>query len=1299
MCFCSHLDSVDGPERSVFDLTSDDDGSDSGSESARRSLKAHPGHQRALDGSTSTSRSKGKNKKKAKNHAGVPTTAQTAALSDNSEGGRGEDSEAVDVRDLQSSDDDDDSHIVRTTQDLKMAEAMAAVRKASTSASAQRDEEDIAVKWGVEEAMGAGREEEEGTRVEDEEGGKRKEAGEGEHAAAHTPSAVGGRGSVSAAGGNPGPESGGSQSGRGLKSCSPELLSFHALYPFLEDEGWIIAKGRGLETWFYLIPGKKGRTGKPGVDYYVSEKEVVQHVYGDEKMLARHEAFCQTTAAADVVARRPASNSTSVRVTAERGEGSRPGGQGSARDPSEASTRRGKRKARGETAAGSSAESGARINAETRPAPVQRQTSGRRRRESEKNNGRRNPGRLAARPRSEGGVDWAQKWRDEWPKLSEEGWHWVYGTGLLTGCIYLKPDVSKADGRLGTDMFFSRQAVLEHVLASASGASASGVSASGASASGAGGPAERDTESESDSENDSENRGVEPQTWQEWSLSRHREPRRKGLTSLEVMKLPGRGVGLKNTRSPPAVAVQGGRSSSIDSSASAPEQGDGQSANRGSDRLQPPAQGRVKRGRGRPHKSPQTGGVPDPTVKRLPVGGSKQPVRELHDDANGEQLQVVENDEESAGENQDERDDDATQPQFELSTAINLAKLGSCQASGASPAASAAAAVFETDGDAGSGEVSRVPSGRPVGDTASLAHPAVGTREGAGRAPEASLTQAPSTSLGKRPRPTRDSPTPSVNGSNGSGGDVTNGVVDRIPNRKPPANSPPNSSCSVEGSGGSNTKTRRSPIVESGVRSSSRRIIAGPFSGLGVIITGLSGDAREKIQASIQKLGGKAVDILDSGASGEWRKLLLNEAALVDAGREREKMVNSGGGRSTVSETGATFSSASTARSRRMIAIATPGSDRTPKFQLAMAAGMPIVHPSYIAACTSMATEVETAGYLLPFGRSALRDRRVIMPHRQARDRPFQGKNVMLCMDGQGVEQTALGNWVFILTVAGATVKLLQEGGGERKGVGVGAGLEVSWSTLEVALDLLKEGHVFCVIGPKRVDGDPVSASSLAVEEAAVQAGTPAGSLEWAVQCMAHGRFLLPNVGTCPWFPLGAAGGGSGGGCSLASSVGTKEKGKGRRGGKRSGRGRGRGRGAASGRKTSGDEVGPFYVHLSAGRRYVAGDYIFLKRAAASNNSGGAAVGTASVADNPPRVARVKSFRRDAGGNVWVAVISMKRGDGAKVLVASGEEGDDEEEEVGEEMLGARVLALTKREMETTQLYSLSDSGIFCLRD
>lgn len=504
-----------------------------------------------------------------------------------------------------------------------------------------------------------------------------------------------------------------------------------------------------------------------------------------------------------------------------------------------------------------------------------------------------------------------------------------------------------------------------------------------------------------------------------------------------------------------------------------------------------------------------------------------------------------------------------------------------------------------------------------------------------------------------------------------------------------------------------------------GVRSSTRRVRvnAGPFSDLAVIVTGLRGDPRKELVGNITRLGGEEVVVFGKDCHADaWKKWLLDYAGRRvdrDWKPEAEASASSprtsdGGTPGKVEAAAATPGSRASAPPRRLIAVATPDSDRTPKFQLAMAAGVPIVHPSYLAACASIATEVRTDGYLLPLGRSALGDRGLVMPSRSAKDRPFQGKTIMLCMDGSEGDRATLGNWVLTLNLAGATVKLLQESGGERKGGGAGAGLgvvEASWCTVEAAIKLVEDGDIFCVIGPKITDGCSVLPATAAVAEAAEKMGTPAGSLEWAIQCIAHGRLLLPNARTCPWFPLDTPGA-DGAGSSARSGGSGDKKGGGR------GRGRGRPRGGRKGQGkrggSSGGEDGSFFfhVHMAGGKRYVAGDYVFLEKGKGSaGNDGGrgeAAAANGGAVEGGPRVARIVSFRREAGGKVRVVVTAIRRGDGDKVLIAAGgKEGEDEgqEEEVDEEMLGARVLALTKREMEATQLYSLNDGGIFCLAD
>lgn len=131
-----------------------------------------------------------------------------------------------------------------------------------------------------------------------------------------------------------------------------------------------------------------------------------------------------------------------------------------------------------------------------------------------------------------------------------------------------------------------------------------------------------------------------------------------------------------------------------------------------------------------------------------------------------------------------------------------------------------------------------------------------------------------------------------------------------------------------------------------------------------------------------------------------------------------------------------------------------------------------------------------------------------------------------------------------------------------------------------------------------------------------------------------------------------------------------------------------------------GEETGPFHVYLSGeSKRYLAGDYVLLVKEKRATKNGAAAgvgggVGAAVDAANRPRVVRIRYFERDSDGELVVWVTAMERGDdGSKVLVAGGKE------RVGEAMLGDRVLAMTRREMETTQTYSMKDDEIFCLSD
>ncbi|CAN0177043.1 unnamed protein product [Ectocarpus sp. 12 AP-2014] len=1197
-------------EPNVFDMNSDDESSDGGGGVVGRPTTSQQSdRRRASKKSTGANRGKGKNKAKVPNPAddlGPPRRVAAVACEEKvrqeEEEEEEEESVGVDVRDLHTDDDDDDDddddQVVMTTQELRTERAMAAIRKDTTPVSAEDEEEGEEEEQeeeegerglqdgGEEEAQTlgkGGKDEKEVVGEGDEEiKDREKHPFRGEGADAEKSSEVGGRASIAAAG------------DKGLVAAadggvkSPEWLTYKAMVSFLDIEGWKCVHGKGLHTWFYLLPGKKGRNGRYGLDFLVSEEEVVQHVRCDQPALSRYEAFLKAKAKAAAAAAVEAPPPTSsVGAKADRvddscpGDGGGGGGRRGADGPVKARPRHGKSSDGGGGIAGSSveanvdpaampagapsgaapaarpattprkngrgngrgsAQAGGRQTAEG-PAPQelppnaagskpgsgtgeaaqtastkQRAGHGRRRGSGRTGDGGQKSDepaardKPAARGRSQGAVDWVQKWRDDWPKLQEDGWHWAYGNGVVDGCVYLKSGATKKTGRLGVDMFYSRQSVLEHVLESVPKQADPPV----------GGAAEPPVENgggKADVDGTDDNG-----PFVEWSLGLHRVRRQKvqraysrdmtppDAPPVEAMSLPGRAGGRRGVPSPPSA-----KKSSAGKPAGQKQAGSRQTAPRGKEGS--------KRGRGRPPTIPEgDDAAPGPATKRRRVGVAKRPSRKPRD-----------------------------------------------------------------------------------------------------------------------------------------GGESS----------------------------------------EQGLE------MGGPFSGLGVVLTGLRGEMRSELEASVTKLGGKVVKVAGGKVSDDdgWLSWILEEVRQSVAGGRDPKIGAVVGCMPNGDKP--------TPPLRRMITVATPDSDRTHKFQLALAAGMPIVHPSWVGACSSVATVIPPLGYILPLGRSALGDRGLLMPPvGSARGRPFQGKNIIFCGDGLDGGKNAVDNWVFSLTVAGATVIVLHEGGrGDKKNAGAASpGTEAGWCTLESALKLVKDGQVFCVIGSKSADGGSASASTAAVEEAAEVMGTPAGSLEWATQCIIHGRLLLPNAGTCPWFPLGGSGGGGGGagsGSGAGGGGGSRDKkGKGRQ---RAGRGKG-GRGAAKGEVGTSGEADPFYVHLSGGKRYVAGDYVFLhkdKSAAMSSNGGGADAGTgggsraataaAAAGAVPPAVARVVSFRREAGGKVKVTVTPMKRGDGPKILVAPGGENGEEEEELDDDVLGGRVLLLPKEHMTKANHYAFNDSTIYFL--
>ena len=216
------------------------------------------------------------------------------------------------------------------------------------------------------------------------------------------------------------------------------------------------------------------------------------------------------------------------------------------------------------------------------------------------------------------------------------------------------------------------------------------------------------------------------------------------------------------------------------------------------------------------------------------------------------------------------------------------------------------------------------------------------------------------------------------------------------------------------------------------------------------------------------------------------------------------------------------------------------------------------MHPSYLSACSESAAEVETAGYLMPYGRSALSVGGLMMPllhPGRDNERPFEGKTIILCVSEEAAAtgETTLENWLFVFEVAGATVKVVRDDHGGDSVVRADSSAAVAKDlgsdnrcTPQGARRLLAEGRVHCVIGPSMDGAAPQAttstAAAAAVLQAAVNAGTPTGTLEWAAQCMAHGRFLLPSADTCAWFPVhvaAAAGGPTGRTTSTPREIGS----------------------------------------------------------------------------------------------------------------------------------------------------------------
>lgn len=290
---------------------------------------------------------------------------------------------------------------------------------------------------------------------------------------------------------------------------------------------------------------------------------------------------------------------------------------------------------------------------------------------------------------------------------------------------------------------------------------------------------------------------------------------------------------------------------------------------------------------------------------------------------------------------------------------------------------------------------------------------------------------------------------------------------------------------------------------------------------------------------------------------------------------------------------------------RQVLAVATPASYRKAKYMFAVAARIDIVHPLYLDHIQGARVPADTQNYLLPIGRSALSDRSLIMPHPPTfggkraggqyvsgappDDGPFQGKNVLIHGD-RGYSPS----WNLILWVAGACVTTIDAADGHL------AGLPSNWppvtdgDNVKYVSNCLRQGKFDFFIS---LDESGGKRSQQQLAAAACEVGVTLGSMEWASQCIAHGRILAPLADFCPWFPLRSP---------LSSSM---EHCNG-----------------AAGEDAGSDAVGTerFFCLTRGGMRYVAGDYVLVNKPSATQ-----------------AVVRVETFER-SNNRVMVLVSKME---------------------------------------------------------
>ncbi|CAM9165752.1 unnamed protein product [Sphacelaria rigidula] len=345
---------------------------------------------------------------------------------------------------------------------------------------------------------------------------------------------------------------------------------------------------------------------------------------------------------------------------------------------------------------------------------------------------------------------------------------------------------------------------------------------------------------------------------------------------------------------------------------------------------------------------------------------------------------------------------------------------------------------------------------------------------------------------------------------------------------------------------------------------------------------------------------------------------------------------------------------------RRVLAVAAPESYRTCKFAFAVAAGVDIVHVKYLDHIKGSRpySPADTANYLLPIGRSALINRELIIPHssnfgrRQGSEpvyggggshgdvcsaggRPFQGKNVLLLL---GERQRPPPSWEMILWVAGARVATIDKDGDHLGG---------SLSDIRVldkvqyVKDRMVDYHFFINLD-ENVTNETRKRPAMELPWAAHKAGVRQGSMEWAAQCIAHGRDLPSDRDTCPWFCVEKV--------SLSGAA----------------------PGGVEGTARNSAEENVFYCLTTGGRmRYVAGDYVFVHKPH----------GATKV------VARLESFER-TNDRVTAVVTEMKEQSG-NMLSDGGVT-----QRVEEAWLGRKVVLIADSTFGA--LYNNSDPSVFC---